>query len=123
MALQFLSTPKIRFNTKFVNRLHEDTEVMTNNLAQHLVHLRCRFLRPQRPSKLRFHHRKSALDIRPLVVVLQKFVAVELEAMPHLSPRSRSITLRVDLERNVRHSASVANYVHAQLREVTFVGG
>ena len=62
------SSPKHRFNVKFVHRLNQAANVVAQELAKHFVlhgHIQ---LAANRVAELGFDHRKRTLDIRPLVV-------------------------------------------------------
>ena len=60
---------------------------MTQNLAQNLVHLSNGSLCPNRSPKLSLYHAECGFDIRPLVIVLQETVSIEVVEVPHSVPQ------------------------------------
>lgn len=61
--------PEFRLDSQLIHTVNDDAEVMTENLAERLVHLRG--LRPATEVRLKLalNHRERALDIAAFMVV------------------------------------------------------
>lgn len=57
------SRPESRLNAKFINGLNETADIVTKNLAQDFVNLRCRCLALETFAKLRLNHAERRLNI------------------------------------------------------------
>ena len=96
---------------------------MADHLAQHLVDLGRRRLGPDRSTKLTLQHRERAFDIRPLVMVRQELLPVELEVVVHLRPDLASVVRDGSrLERDIRGGPQGINQLHVSLAQVALVG-
>lgn len=101
-----LASPEGRLKPKLVDALDKDTDVMAKHFAQDLVDLGGRGLSPNRTPELGFYHREGGLDIRPLVVMLQKGIPIEVVEVPHPVPQAVKLVVvvspasRVGLERD-----------------------
>lgn len=94
----------------FVNQ-HDD--VMAKNLAKRLIHHGGISLASQRIPEFALEHRKGALNIAALVLMLQEIFPLELEVVKHLPEKSRRV-LRgcVPLESDERRSVVGCNRGH-----------
>lgn len=52
-----------------MNRLNQDTQIVTQDFAQRLANLRREALTPQPLAELRLDHMEYGFDVAPLVVV------------------------------------------------------
>jgi len=82
---------------------------VADELAVKLVHLRRGVLRLDVLAELRLDHREHRLDVRPLVVVRQEVLALELEVVEHLGPKVVLASHRTGLERDVRDGSSIVS--------------
>ena len=67
---------------------------MTENLTKSLIDLRRSRFAAERNTELRLDHVERSLDIRPLVIVSQKFFAVQIVKMEHAIPQRRLGSIR-----------------------------
>ena len=104
----YLLTPERRLNPQFVNRMHQNAEVVADDLAQNFVDLGDGSLRPDRCSELPLHHRKGGFHVGPFVIVRQKFSALELVKVKHLAPDFAAVvTDASSFERNVGNGSEL----------------
>ena len=103
--------------------MNQAGQVVGEGFAENLVHLSIVHLGSNRTTQLSLHSTECALNIRPLMIVLQELILLVVEEMLELPPLLRSITCRVDLERNVRDSSNRRNHVEVIIAQVGFVGG
>jgi len=61
---------------------------MTQCLTEHFVYHSNTGLAPQAVAELSLHHRERGLNVRPLVVMVQKLYPLELEVMKRLVPNA-----------------------------------
>ncbi|GEM_PF-3643293 len=61
---------------------------MTQYLTENFIDLSNRRLGANRGTELGFNHAESRLNVRPLVVVRQESLLVEIVEVPHLSPQA-----------------------------------
>lgn len=95
---------------------------MRDDLAQDLVDLRGFGLRAKGAAELRLDHGEGGFDVRPLVVVHQELLAVELEEVPELAPEvGPGVAPAVVLERNEGHSTVLDDGREVRCREIRFV--
>src|ERR1019366_8296925 len=70
-------------------RLNENTEIMAEHFTQNFVNLRGLRLGPDGGSELRLNHRERGFNVRPFVVLGEKFLPVELVKVEHPTPEFR----------------------------------
>ena len=80
------SALELHFNSKFVCLLDEDADVVTDQLAKHLIDHRDGRLAAHIVSELRLDHAERALNVAALMIVRQKILAAKAEVMEHLLP-------------------------------------
>ncbi len=95
---------------------------MTKHFAQNLVDLSSRSLSPNRTAELSLYHREGGFDIRPLMVMLQEDIPVEVVEVPHPLPETIKTVitltaLRIVFEGYIRRSV----YCHYSVK-VLFAG-
>src|SRR5579872_1209177 len=78
--------PERCFDSEFVCGLDEDAQVVAEDLCQNFVGLGNRRLGTDTAAELSFNHVERRFDVRAPMVVLQKFVALELVVVKHLVP-------------------------------------
>jgi hypothetical protein len=106
-----LESPEGRLKPKLVHALDEDADVMAEHLAQDLVDLGGWVLGPNRTPELCLYHGEGGLHVRPLVIMLQEGLTVEVVVVPHPVPQAvvagrwASHPPGVALEGNVGRSA------------------
>ena len=66
--------------------MDQDANVVTDELAKHLIDHRDRRLAAHIVSELRLDHAERALNVATLVIVRQEILATEAEVMEHLLP-------------------------------------
>jgi hypothetical protein len=102
---------------------------MTQNLAKDFVDLSDRGLSPDSTPELALNHIERGLNIRPLVVVLQKGFTVEAVEMVHATPQPVKLMVAVllsrcvGLEGDIGYATHRLNCVEIALDGVGFVGG
>jgi hypothetical protein len=80
---------------------------MAQNLTQNFVDLSVRGFGSNRATELTFNHGENCLHVRPLVVVNQEGIPIEVVVMPHSIPKAVKLVVivshasRVRFERNV----------------------
>ena len=117
------SVPERRRDPEFVYRMHQNAEVVAEHLTENFVGLRDRRLRPNRRAKLPLQHREGRFHVRPLVIVRQKFVPLEMVEVPHLRPDFRALWFVVRFEGNERHRADFLNHAEIHVADVSLVSG
>ena len=75
---------KRRFYPQLVYRLHQHADVVAKHLTKSLFDLPRVALAPQRTPEQPYNHRVGGFDVRALVVVLQKVIALVHEVAVHL---------------------------------------
>jgi hypothetical protein len=80
------SALKLHFNSKFVCLLDKDADVVTDELAKHLIDHCAGRLAAHIVSELRFDHAERTLNVAALMIVRQEILAAEAEVMKHLLP-------------------------------------
>ena len=85
--LSSFDSPECRLKPQFIYALDKDTDIVTKHFAQDLIDLSGGSLSPNRTPELCFNHGEGGFDIRPLVVVLQEGVPVEVVEVPHPVPQ------------------------------------
>lgn len=101
--------------------MNEHDEVMTENLTKRLVDHRGIRLAAKAITKFPLNHAESGFDIRPLVIVLQKLRALELEVVVHLRPRSCSASRVAHRKRDEWRRSTTCNGVSIAPRRVALV--
>src|ERR1700719_3470581 len=116
--------PENRLNPEFVNRVDKDAKVMTNHLAQNLIHLSDWSLRPDRRSEFTLQHRECGLNVRTLVVVRPKLPLIELVKVEHFAPQFAAVLRNAaSLEGNIRYASDTPNRFHIPLAQVGPISG
>ncbi len=102
---------------------------MAEYLTQNLVNLSSRGFRPNRTPKLGFYHAESSLSIRPLMIMLQENVPIEVIEMPHAIPQTIKFMMMVahasgtDFKGDKGHSAYGLYGMKVLPARIGFVGG
>lgn len=97
---------------------------MTDHFAEDFVDLSNRRLRPDGRAELPLQHRERGFHVRPLVVVRQELLPVELVKVKHLAPGIAAVLRNAaSLERDIRHRADGSGGFHVPLAQIAFVGG
>ena len=94
--------PKSRRDPKFIHRLNQAADIVTEDFTQDLIPLGNGSLGAYCVAKLPFNHRESGLYVRALMVMPQERIAIELIEVIQPSPEFRSFACGIDLKRNVR---------------------
>ncbi len=102
---------------------------MTKDFTKNFINLSDRSLSPDRRAKLGFYHGEGCLHIRPLVVVSQECVLVEVVVVPHPIPQPVKLVVLVPhasgvrLEGNISNATLRLNRMEIPPIGVGFVGG
>lgn len=115
--------PKRRFNSEFIDRLNETTQIMSKDFAQGFVNLRRAGLASEAIAKLSLDHVEGCFDVRPLVIALHKaFLIVRVE-MKHSFPNRRVILAgrAVRFERDKGLRVMVCYHLQIVARQIGFV--
>ena len=92
-------------------------DIVAENLAQNLIDLSGWGFSPNRTAELGFYHRERGLYIRPLVVMTQKSVPVEVVVVPHSVPQTvitscgASHSPSIALEGDISYATYCLDYV------------
>ena len=97
-------------------------EVMTEHFQQGFVALGNRRLTADGVAELPLDSGEGRFDVRPLVVLSDKFIPVELKKMEQAIPGRRFSKFGVRLERHKWCGPKRFNQVEVELRPVRFVG-
>jgi hypothetical protein len=91
--------PERELDAKLVYRTNEAREIEAEGLAEHLVHLRSRVLRPDGPAELPLDRAERGLHVRPAMVGRAELGLLVHEEPEHTAPRGTAFALGVALER------------------------
>lgn len=111
-----------RLNPKLVHRADETADVVAKDFAQDFVLHRDIRLAANRVAKLRFHHTESALDVRPLVVVLQELFAAQTEVVERLRKQATDSARGMAPERDVGLGLMLRNGLEVHFAGIRLVG-
>lgn len=103
--------------------MNKHDKVMTENFAQGLIDHRNVRLASQGVSELALNHAESGFDVRPFVIVGQKFSPLELEVMVHLRPRATAHSAGIGLERDKWGCSDTSDYFGILARAISLVCG
>jgi hypothetical protein len=90
-----LGSPECRLKPQLVYALDKHADVMAKHLAQNLIDLSNWSLGPDRTPELCLYHGEGGLDIRPLVVMLQESIPIEVVEVPHPVPQPVKLVMVV----------------------------
>lgn len=101
---------------------------MAKHFTENLINLSSRGLSPNRTPEFPFNHGEGGLDIRPLMVMLQERLTVEVVEVPHPIPEAVELMMvvahtgGVDLEGDVSCATDSLNRMQVTPVGVGFVG-
>src|SRR5260370_42338855 len=96
--------------------MDENDKVMTEYLTKNFIDHSNIGLAPQAVAELSLHHRERGLDVRPLVVMLQKLFTLELEVMKRFIPNTTPIVasgVRFESDKRLGSDALNSLKIHA----------
>jgi len=102
--------------------VNENDKIMTQYLTKRFVDHRSIRFAAKAVAKLPLHHAESGFDIRPLMIVLQKFGASELKVVVHLRPRSPARPVMARHKRDKRRGSHASNRIRVVPRSIALVG-
>jgi hypothetical protein len=102
--------------------LDQAADVVTDDLAQNLVHHRHICLAADVVAELGLYHREHGLDIAALVVVAKKFLAAVLEVVEHLFPQTAAVSGMDTLEGDIGNRAVLGDSGVVAETAVAFIG-
>src|SRR3990167_7071263 len=121
--------PKHRIDPELVHLVDQHHEIVAEHLRQRLIDLGRLGLAAERVAKLSLDHAERALDVRPLVVVGDEFLAAIEEVTEHLAPCATAPRPTVPalpgvraLERDERRPAVASNRVGVDDCSVPLIG-
>jgi len=98
-------------------------EIMAENLTERFVGHGNIGLASEAVAELALNHAESGFDVGPLMVMRQKLVALKLEVMKHLGPRTAAIPAMVLSERNIRRGSEGSDRIGVCTRSIPFISG
>ena len=69
---------------------------MTQNLTKHFINLSHWRFGTNRSPELALNHTESSLDVRPLMIMLQEGIPIEIVEVPHTTPQTVKLFLLPD---------------------------
>ncbi len=100
---------------------------MAKNLAKHFINLSNRGFSPNRSPELSLYHREGGFHVRPLMIVSQEGIPIEVVEVPHSLPQPVKIpvplrlAMNTRLEWNIRRSVDCLHSVEVLLAGICLV--
>src|SRR5260370_15986265 len=116
--------PEHRVNSQLLSFMNEHHEIMTEQFRDNFIDHSNIGLAPQAVAELSLHHRERGLDVRPLVVMLQKLFTLELEVMKRFIPNTTPIVASgVRFESDKRLGSDALNSLKIHAGGISLIGG